>query len=233
MPYDLDAIRGEFMRFAPAYAQEEAEAALEKIIELQSQGLALPGLYYPVLVDIAGSTAYMAEYGNQAADARIEHFVRSAIDAIGQTKLTNTAIFLKEIGDAVLLIFQCFSDILKWQVQLEGYLGLYKPEGVHRIRVRTCVHIGEVSVRGVNPVALAVSQLFKFEKSVAAGDIALSEAAYYAAWPTLARAYHAFEAQGAVELEGYPDPIELYRVRRELAPDLGQLVDETSIVEAD
>lgn len=234
MSSDLGDIREEFMRFAPAYAQEEAEEALAKIIELQGQGLVRSGLYYVVLVDVVGSTAYMAEHGNSAADKRIEHFVTAALNAIGQTTLTNTAIFLREIGDAVLLIFQCFPDILKWQVQLESYLALFKPQDdAHRIGIRTCVHIGDVILRGVNPVALAVSQVFKFEKSVAEGDIALSAPAYYAAWPTLARAYHGFEPQGEVELDGYPDPVMLYRLRRDSVLNLEEFVQETSLFDPD
>jgi class 3 adenylate cyclase len=232
MGSDLEEIRREFMRFAPSYAQEETESALDKILSLQSQGLARSGLYYLVLVDIVGSTAYMAEHGNVAADRRIEHFVRSAPEAIGQIELTNTAIFIKEIGDAVLLIFQCFPDVLKWQAAFESYLDLYgRPGAPERIAIRTCVHIGDVILRGVNPVALAVSQLFKFEKEVAAGEIALSAPAYYAAWPTLARAYHAFEPQGEVDLDGYPDPVVLYRLKREMALGLDQFVRETSLIE--
>jgi len=226
---ELDEIRREFMRFAPAYAEEEAELALSKIIELQSQGLVRSGLYYVVLVDLVGSTAYMAEQGNSAASLRIEHFVKSAIDAIGHTQLTNTAIFIKEIGDAVLLIFQCFPDILKWQDMLEQHLKLFSPnDNVHQIRVRTCIHVGDVILRGVNPVALAVSQLFNFEKDVGENEIVLSQSAYYAAWPTLARAYHAFEPQGEVKLIGYPEPVMLYRLKREESTGLMQFVEEVS-----
>jgi class 3 adenylate cyclase len=229
MQPDLEEIRQEFMRFAPAYAEEQAEAALYKIIELQSQGLARSGLYYLVLVDVVGSTAFMAENGNDAAAKRIESFVTAAINAITHINLTNTAIFLKEIGDSVLLIFQCFPDILKWQIELESYLEAfaYSP----RIQVRTCVHLGDVILRGVNPIALAVSQLFKFEKHVAGGDIALSMPAYHAAWPTLARAYHAFEPQGNVELDGYPQPMTLYRLKRDAVANLTDFLREETSVE--
>lgn len=153
----------------------------------------------------------MAEHGNAAADKRIKHFVTSAFNAIGQVELTNTAVFVKEIGDAVLLIFQCFPDIIRWQGELDAYLDLYGGTGdSNKIRVRTCVHIGDVILRGVNPIALAVSQLFKFEKEVDAGEVALSEPAYQAAWPTLARAYHAFEHKKDVDLSGYPQPMALF-----------------------
>lgn len=58
MSPELDDIRLEFRRFGPSYAQDEAGVALDKIVELQSQGLVRSGLYYLVLVDIVGSTEY-------------------------------------------------------------------------------------------------------------------------------------------------------------------------------
>jgi class 3 adenylate cyclase len=234
MSPDLDQIRREFMRFAPAYAEAEAEAALEKVIQLQSQGLARSGLYYLVLVDLVGSTSYMAEHGNEAGADRIERFVTAAISAISEIRLENTAVPLETIGDAVLIIFQCFPDILRWQAALEGCLVAGALAGEKPIEVRTCVSIGDVILRGVNPIALAVSQVFKFEKAVAANDIVLSTPAYHAAWPTLARAYHAFESQGEVALEGYPEPTMLYRLRREIVCSLDDfLKEETSIESTD
>jgi class 3 adenylate cyclase len=233
MGSDLDKIRMEFLQFAPAYALPQAEEALEKITALQSQGLVRSGLYYLVLSDLVGSTDYMAEHGNAAADKRIEHFVRSAFNAIGQIELTNTGIFVKEIGDAVLLIFQCFPDILRWQGEFEAYLDLFEgPHGAEKIRVRTCVHVGDVILRGVNPISLAVSQLFKFEKDVAGGELALSDPAYQTAWPTLARAYHAFEPKGQVELPGYPGPMTLHRLCREQVLSIKDFVEEESSVES-
>ena len=135
MGSDLDKIRREFLQFAPAYALPQAEEALEKITALQSQGLVRSGLYYLVVSDLVGSTDYMAEHGNAAADKRIEHFVRSAFNAIGQIELTNTAIFVKEIGDAVLLIFQCFPDILRWQGEFEAYLDLFEEQRMHGVLI--------------------------------------------------------------------------------------------------
>jgi class 3 adenylate cyclase len=229
----LEEIRKEFLQFAPAYAQPEAEEALDKIVDLQSQGLIRSGLYYLVLVDLVGSSDYMAEHGNDAADKRIEHFVRSTFNAIRQIELTNTAIFVKEIGDAVLLIFQCFPDIIRWQSELEAYLDLFgESDAPEKIRVRTCVHVGDVILRGVNPISLAVSQLFKFEKDVDAGEVGLSDPAYRAAWPTLARAYHAFEPKKEVALPGYPQPMTLFRLRRELLLTIKEFVDEESSVES-
>ena len=81
-------------------------------------------------------------------------------------------------------------------------------------------------LQGVNPVALAVSQLFKFEKDVPDGEMVLSAPAYSAAWPTLARAYHAFQELKEVELVGYPKRVMLHRLRREDVADIDEFVGE-------
>jgi class 3 adenylate cyclase len=224
---DLDAIRREFLQFAPHYAQREAEEALDSILALQRDGRLRTGLYYLVLIDLVGSTTYMAEHGNPRADDRIKHFVRSSYAAVTATELANVAVVIKEIGDALLLVFTCFPDIIRWQAELEPLLAEYEPgDEQHRIAIRTCVHVGDVLLSGVNPIALAVSQLFKFEKDVGEGQIVLTETAYQVGWPTLARAFHAFEQQDAVELTGYPDPMPLYRLRRAVVSSLAELLTE-------
>lgn len=211
---DLDSIRKEFLKYAPCYAIQEAEIALEKILDLQSQGLIRNGLYYVVLADIVGSTKYAAQYGDKVNAERIKHFVTSAFKAIGNTDLTNNAIFIKEIGDAVLIIFQCFIDVLKWHANFEEWLKIYSTAKgkKHKINIRTCIHIGDIILHGINPISLAVSQLFKMEKSVSAEEIVLTEPAYFTAWPTLARAYHAFCKCGTITLDGYKKPVSLYKV---------------------
>jgi class 3 adenylate cyclase len=213
---DIDEIRAEFKRFAPAYAQEEAEVAFEKVMELQNQGVLRPGLYYVVLVDLVGSTKYMTEHGNEEGAKRIEYFVRAAWASVSRVTLRNLAIPIKEIGDAVLLLFQTFPDVLDWQSEFEAELrAIAEITETPAIEVRTCVHVGDVLLEGVNPIALAVSQLFKIEKQVKNGDIALTDAAYHAAWPTLGRAYHAFEDCGLVDLDGHPTKVMLHRLFRE------------------
>ena len=222
--HDFEKIRSEFLKYAPAYAQEEARQAIGKVIELQSQGLLRNGIYYITLVDLVGSTKYAAEHGNERMNERIKTFVRFTFDALTVSKLTNTAIFLKEIGDAVLLIFQHFPDILKWSDNLHQYLALFdKPEPYV---LRTCIHIGEVSLEGVNPISLAVSQTFKMEKAVKGGEIGLTDPAYHVAWPTIARAYHGFKDYGTVELDGFKEPVKLHKLVLNDKDDLKRIVIE-------
>jgi hypothetical protein len=137
------------------------------------------------------------------------------------------AIPIKEIGDAVLLLFQTFPDVIAWQSEFEAELRtVAEITDCPAIEVRTCVHVGDVLLEGVNPIALAVSQLFKIEKHVESGDIALTDAAYHAAWPTLGRAYHAFEDCGLVDLDGHPTKVMLHRLLREQHLDLAEFVTE-------
>ena len=225
--YDLDEIQSEFLKYAPAYAQAEASEALQKVIQLQSQGIIRNGIYYIVLVDLVGSTKYSAEKGNQQMGERIEYFVTHSFQALTESNITNTAIFLKEIGDAVLFVFQHFPDILKWRDNFQKRLdimGKYTDPYI----LRTCIHIGEVSLNGVNPISLAISQTFKMEKAVQANDIGLTEPAYHIAWPTINRAYKGFADYGTVELDGFKEPVKLYKLNLHDADDLSRIVEENN-----
>lgn len=223
--YDLDEIQQEFLKYAPAYARNEASQALRKVIELQSQGIIRNGIYYIVLVDLVGSTKFSAEYGNVKMDERIKYFVTFSFQALAASEIANTAIFLKEIGDAVLFVFQHFPDILKWRNEFQKQLNLISRYAVPYV-LRTCIHIGEVSLNGVNPISLAISQTFKMEKAVQPNDIALTESAYHVAWPTLKRAYKGFSDYGSVELDGFKDPVKLFKLNVHDEDDLARIVQE-------
>ena len=226
-PVDLDAVHEKYLKYAPAYAMNEAREAIVKVQELQAQGVLRRGIFYLVLVDLVGSTKYAASEGNDAASSRIRLFVTSSINAINHARLHNTGMFLKEIGDAVLLIFSHFVDVLSWasqfQIGLKAWDQMY-PE--HPFVVRTCVHIGEVSLDGVNPLSLGVSQVFKMEKAVKGGDIVLTAPAHCVAWPSLPRAGKAFEPYGEVELDGFSSPVQLFKLALHDENDLERMVLE-------
>ena len=225
--YDLDKIRSEFLKYAPAYARDEASSALNKIFELQSQGIIRDGIYYIVLVDIVGSTKFAAEFGNLKLSERIKTFVTYSFNALSESKIKNNGIFLREIGDAVLFIFQHFPDILKWRDNFQKYLDVFgKIKDPYTLR--TCIHIGEVTLEGVNPLTLAVSQTFKMEKTVQPNDIVLTDPAYHVAWPTIMRAYHGFSDYGTVELDGFKEPVKLHKLELHDNEDLSRIIQENS-----
>jgi class 3 adenylate cyclase len=157
---DILEVHREFLKYAPAYAQVEAQQAIEKVADLQKQGVLRDGLYYLVLVDLVGSTKYGAEYGNKALQDRIERFVTFSFQSLNGARLRNVGLFLKEIGDSVLFVFQHFPDVLRWRYQFD----LARDLAVPPLGLRTCVHVGEVSLHGVNPLSLAVSQVFKWKR---------------------------------------------------------------------
>lgn len=223
--YDLDEIQSEFLKYAPAYAKKDASQALRKVIELQSQGIIRNGIYYIVLVDLVGSTKYAAEHGNIKMNERIEFFVTYSFQALTASNIANTAIFLKEIGDAVLFVFQHFPDILKWRDNLQKYLNTLA-KVTDPFILRTCIHVGEVSLNGVNPISLAISQTFKMEKAINANEIGLTEPAYHIAWPTIKRAYLGFSDNGTTELDGFKEPVKLFKLNLHDTDDLSRIVGE-------
>jgi class 3 adenylate cyclase len=199
---------------------------LRMVIQLQSQGIIRNGIYYIVLCDLVASTKYSAEKGNKLMNQRIQSFVLQSFQALTESKIINTAIFLKEIGDAVLFIFQHFPDILKWRDNFQRRLDILA--GADPYVLRTCVHVGEVSLMGVNPISLAISQTFKMEKAVKAGEIGLTEPAYHIAWPTITRAYRGFSDYGEVDLDGFKDKVKLYKLNLHDMDDLSRIVEENS-----
>jgi len=223
--YDIYAIKHEFLKYAPGYALVEAEEALEYIMQLQSQGLLRNGIYYIVLVDLVGSTKFSAEYGNSEMAIRVRAFVTASFQSLPMSRISNTGIFLKEIGDAVLYVFQHFPDILKWRHNFQRILDSSPTAKIPYI-LRTCIHIGEISLDGVNPISLAVSQTFKMEKDVPAGEIGLTDPAFHVAWPTIARAYYGFTDIGVIELDGYKEKVKLHKLNIHDKDDLERIIAE-------
>jgi class 3 adenylate cyclase len=222
----LDTIQREFLKYAPAYAQKEAAEAIAKVRELQSQGVIRDGVYYLVLVDLVGSTKFSVEHGNDAIKKRIELFIKASFDALNNSRKSNVGLFIKEIGDAVLYLFQHFPDVLRWKAKLDEWLSVYGKLTDEPFVVRTCVHIGEVSMDGVNPLSLGVSQTFKMEKSVQGGDLVLTDSAYHIAWPSIARAYHGFHAYGTCTLDGFPEQVALHQLVIHDSQDTQRITDE-------
>lgn len=222
--YPLEDIKAEFLRYAPHYAQEEAKQAIAKVHELQMQGLIRSGLYYVVLVDLVGSTQYGVDNGNEALAHRIKCFVMASFNAMNEIRMRNAGLFLKEIGDAVLFVFSHFPDVVSWLHAFRKYL--VAVQGAEPFIIRTCVHVGEVSLEGVNPLSLAVSQAFKMEKEVKGGDVVLTSVAYNCAWPSIARAHHGFERYGETDLVGSDSKVSLHRLLIHDEDDLQRIVEE-------
>ncbi len=227
--YNLDKIRDEFLKYAPSYALTEAGQAIDKLIQLQKDGLLQNGVYYLILIDLVGSTKYGAEFGNEKLFEIIKTFIKTSFEAMKEIDLTSKGIFLKEIGDSVLYIFHHFNDFLNWRNALGKKLIEAGEKINHTFQIRTCVHIGEVTLQGVNPLGLSVAQIFKMEKNVNEGDIVLTSTAFNIAWPTVTRAHYGFSEYTTIELDGYNEPVKLFKLDFSSGNELQEIIDEQSV----
>src|SRR5262245_16228302 len=66
----------------PIYARVPAVDAIMKVKEMEQSSLFRPGLYYIVLADLCGNTAFNAKYGDAEGDVRIKWSDTAAIQAV-------------------------------------------------------------------------------------------------------------------------------------------------------
>ncbi len=183
------------------------------------------GIYYIVLADLIGSTGFGVSAGDDALRDRIDYFAEAANKAIENAKKSsNSGRFIKQVGDGILVLFKHFPDIVQWQMEFDGLLGL-AGQRHEPFEVRICVHAGEVRFRKGDPMALAVNQLFKMEKAAGSGQLLLTEVAHRLALPSLHPKQCVFEEGGTVRLAGYNRPVQLYRLV--VKADIAFLINKT------
>jgi len=186
------------LRNIPIYARKPAVDAIIKVKEIEKTTLFRPGLYYIVLADLIGNTAFNAKYGDAEGDVRVEWFQTVAIQSIGEISLNNYVAFTKTIGDAALLIFSSFHDVYAWSERFSKnlddmtyeYIENMEIRGIEydadeldqrlkdfTLKARRLVHLGEVSYKDKpDPLSLAVSQTFKIEKHFSETDLGCTQA---------------------------------------------------------
>jgi hypothetical protein len=106
------------LRNIPIYARAPAVDAIIKVREMEAKTQFRPGLYYIVLADLRGNTAFNAKYRNGEADVRVQWFQTAVVQTIGELDIHNYIAFSKTIGDAALLIFSSFADVFAWSQRL-------------------------------------------------------------------------------------------------------------------
>jgi len=228
------------LRNIPIYARKPAIDAILKVKEMESKNLFRPGLYYIVLADLCGNTAFNAKYGDAEGDVRTEWFHTAAIQSLGELTMQNYVAFNKTIGDAALLIFSSFKDIYDWSekftANLDSMAGEY-PENLEirgvdydenaldqrlsdfALRARRLTHLGEVSYKeGTDPLCLAVSQTFKLEKNFSETDLGCTQAVADAVRPKLAELGLELKENQRVKIPGISEDMMTYYVRRRLKP---------------
>ena len=226
----------------PIYARVPAVDAIKRVRQMETSTLFRPGLYYIVLADLRGNTAFNAKYGNAEGDVRVEWFQTAVIQSIGEISPENYVAFSKTIGDAALLIFSAFRDVFKWSQQLtrnlEGLRDEY-PENLESrgidieadslderlsdfdLKARRLVHLGEVSYKEqIDPLSLAVSQTFKIEKVFDRDELGCTQTVYDAVSPALAELNLVAQKNAMVEIPGTAGPSMTYYLVRSEASKL-------------
>jgi hypothetical protein len=213
----------------PSYARRPALQAIAKVREMEETNLFRPGLYYIVLADLSGSTESSRVLGKDDNTKRVEWFVTACVEALGQFKVRNYFQFVKEIGDATLFIFSSFEDVLDWSESVEllweSYSDEYEPPSGHqhgqemidsfRLTGKRVIHLGEVSyIERANPIALAVTQIFKIEKLFGGGDVGCTEVVQRSAHPVVQSRGLTFEKHVTAQLPGDEGQSQTFRIVR-------------------
>ena len=183
------------------------------------------GIYYIVLADLIGSTSYMEKWGNDAGIARFREFESAAAQALDHARSASpdhSGRIVKTVGDAVLLAFSHFPDIVQWHLEFDGVL-FCTPTKTEPKKAKIWVHVGELRFEGDDFNGLGVSQLFKIEKKAKEkaqpGSFTVSHLAKEIAESALYPEHCALEACGTVKLEAH-SPIRLYRLTKADLPFL-------------
>jgi class 3 adenylate cyclase len=210
----------------PKYARNDAIQSVLKVRELEDSQLLRPGLYYVALIDMCGSTNASSVLGMETNKERIEEFIRYAIQALQNIQLTNQAQFIKDIGDAALLLFSAFQDIIKWSAAVDELHRVYnsaceaegKPD-VFRMESKKVIHTGEIIFSDkTNPVSHAVNQVFKIEKEFKAGEIGCTDAVRRIIQPMISSGELGAEEVNRITLPGEEETSPIWRITAITAP---------------
>jgi len=163
--------------------------------------------------------------GNEISKKRIETFILTCVDALGRIETTNYHLFLREIGDAALILFSSFDDAYQWWLTMHSWLDgrnrmwaaeldLRRAEQKHfRLEAKTIIHAGEVSYSGRNiPISTAINQVFKVEKQFRENELGITHQALLCARPVFRSLKLRSTLRCAVRLPGDKDPIGVYLI---------------------
>ena len=182
-------------KHVPHYALEDAIDAIKQVMQVERTRLFRPGLYYIVFSDLSRSTEASAILGTELNKKRVESFILKCVECLSYIDPENYFWFVREIGDAVLLLFSSFKDAFTWWWRMESWIdtqnALWKMELSSRefktfyIQAKTVVHAGEVAYSDNSPVALAVNQTFKIEKLFGPDELGITQIVKTTAAPVI------------------------------------------------
>jgi class 3 adenylate cyclase len=170
----------------PHYARASAIEAIRSVMDLERRQIFREGLYYIALCDLCRSTEASAKLGQDRNRDRIETFILTCIEALAEFEPRNYFLPVREIGDAVLILFSSFGDALDWwrtmnySLELRNLMWEHQTakrlQGIFRCEAKTAVHVGEVAYSDENiPVAQAINEVFKIEKRFKPNELGITE----------------------------------------------------------
>lgn len=209
----------------PHYARYEALDALLHVRDMEKNHVFRPGLYYIVLSDLCRATEASLVLGNDISRSRVQTFILTCVDALGHIETTNYHLFLREIGDAVLILFSSFKDAYEWWLTMHSWLNgrdrmwmndlhLSRSEQKQfRLEAKTIIHAGEVSYSGRNiPLSAAINQVFKVEKNFKENELGITEYTLLCARPVLRELHLRPNLRASVKLPGDKNPLGVYLI---------------------
>ncbi len=119
---------------------------------------------------------------------------------------------VKTIGDSYLVVFDSATRALACGAALQDRLALYnrRVDSRDHIEVRVAINAGEVRVEPDDVFGEAVNIAARIEEKAEAGEVSFSEAVYLLA----DRSWLDVDDLGPHTLRGIPEPVRLYRIRR-------------------
>ena len=210
----------------PHYARYEALDALLHVRDMEKNHVFRPGLYYIVLSDLCRATEASLVLGNDISKKRVQTFILTCVDALGHIETTNYHLFLREIGDAVLMLFSSFKDAYEWWLTMHSWLNgrdrMWRNEELDmsrseqkqfRLDAKTVIHAGEVSYSGGNiPLSAAINQVFKVEKIFKENELGITQYTLLCARPVLRELKLRPNLRASVKLPGDKDPLGVYLI---------------------
>jgi len=207
----------------PHYAREQALFAIESVRSMERKRVFRPGLYYIVLSDLCRSTEASVALGHDLNRKRVETFILTCIEALGYIAPRNYFLPIREVGDAVLILFSSFADVHDWWETTNSWLKgrnqmwksviPYASFRQFRLAAKTVVHAGEVAYSDGNiPIAQAVNEVFKVEKLFGANELGVTDAARSSAAPVLKDLDLVPRRRGSVLLPGARSKTEVFVV---------------------
>jgi len=154
------------------------------VVEVGKKHHLRDGLYYLVLIDVAGSTLASSKMNGSEFHEWVKKFIRIAKEALNIRK-RNLSVFVKSIGDGALFLFRNFDDILDWKNKVDESCRFHNDSctkagklDFYQFHHKTIIHLGEVFFDRENydANAFGINIVFKVEKKFGKDEIGITEA---------------------------------------------------------